>query len=81
MDTLLYNRSPVASTAGMKCSAPLHRSLFGNVASLVMSGSDSCSSSSVRSDVADTIMGVESMEGEVLELSNPVSTILIVCAL
>ena len=53
-----------------------HRSLFGNVASLVMSGNDSCSSSSVKSETPDvTIMGVESIEGEILELSSPVSYI------
>lgn len=56
----------------------LHRSLVGNVASLVMSGSDSVSSSSLKSDTSDTtIMGVESLEGEILELSSPVSVVLV----
>jgi len=54
----------------------LCRSLFGNVASLVMSDSSTgSSSSSIRDGNSTTITGVESVEGEVLQLSQPVSLV------
>ena len=57
------------------------RSLFGNVASLVMLDSGtggSCSSTSIKDGSPATITGVESVEGEVLQLTKPVSLLLCV---
>ena len=58
----------------------LCRSLFGNVASLVMLDSASGSSiSSIKDGNPVTVTGLESVEGEVLQFAQPVR-LLCVCA-